>query len=57
LNNKIKIVYSQITEFKSLLLLSLSADIKFFNVERFFGAVKGFIILEISLEVGELYCG
>jgi hypothetical protein len=26
------------------------------NGERFFRAVKGFIILEISLEMGELYC-
>jgi hypothetical protein len=26
------------------------------NDERFFRAVKGFIVLEISLEMGELYC-
>jgi hypothetical protein len=26
------------------------------NGERFFRAVKGFIILEISLVVGEVYC-
>ena len=26
------------------------------NGERFFRAVKWFFILEISLEVGELYC-
>jgi len=26
------------------------------NGEGFFGAMKGFVILEISLETGELYC-
>jgi hypothetical protein len=48
MNTKVKWSVDRISEKKKW------SEVKW-NGERFFRAVKGFIILEISLEMGELY--